>query len=121
MLLTRNTRAQLRQVFEALRELTVPPEPAKRPIGFVPPEEKKNKPAGKAVGKATTHRSPLRPHGVRSRPATELSQSAHLGSRRHLNWNPTPITPYYQDLLSPSSYEGIPSITRRVALDRIEG
>ena len=39
---SRNTRTQLRQVFEALRELTVPPEPAKRPIGFVTPEEKKN-------------------------------------------------------------------------------
>ena len=32
---SRNTRAQMRQVLEALRELTVPPEPAKRPIGFV--------------------------------------------------------------------------------------
>ena len=39
---SRNTRAQLRQVFEALRELTIPPEPAKRPIGFVTHEEKKN-------------------------------------------------------------------------------
>ncbi|MEP6826161.1 MAG: hypothetical protein ABI919_15255 [Ramlibacter sp.] len=38
---SRNTRAQLRQVFEALRELTTPPEPAKRPIGFVTQEEKK--------------------------------------------------------------------------------
>jgi hypothetical protein len=36
---SRNTRVQLRQVFEALRELTNPPEPAKRPIGFVPPED----------------------------------------------------------------------------------
>jgi phage regulator Rha-like protein len=48
---SRNTRAQLRQVFEALRELTLPPEPAKLPIGFVQPEEKKNKPAGKAARK----------------------------------------------------------------------
>ena len=39
---SRNTRNQLRQVFEAIRELTMPPEPAKRPIGFVTPEEKKN-------------------------------------------------------------------------------
>lgn len=54
--LSRNTRAQLRQVFEALRELTVPPEPAKRPIGFVPHEEKKGKPAGKAASKATARR-----------------------------------------------------------------
>lgn len=37
---SRNTRNQLRQVFEALRELTIPPEPTKRPIGFVTPEDK---------------------------------------------------------------------------------
>lgn len=43
---SRNTRNQLRQVFDALRELMTPPEPAKRPIGFVTPEEK-NKPAGR--------------------------------------------------------------------------
>ncbi|HEU0204308.1 MAG TPA: ORF6N domain-containing protein [Burkholderiaceae bacterium] len=29
-----NTRAQLKQVFEAIRELMIPPEPKKRPIGF---------------------------------------------------------------------------------------
>jgi hypothetical protein len=43
---SRNTRAQLKQVFDVLRELMTPPEPPKRPIGFVPPEEK-TKPAGK--------------------------------------------------------------------------
>jgi DNA-binding transcriptional MerR regulator len=32
---SRNTRNQLRQVFDALRELTTPPDPPKRPIGFV--------------------------------------------------------------------------------------
>ncbi|MBA3058625.1 MAG: ORF6N domain-containing protein [Gammaproteobacteria bacterium] len=36
----RNTRNQLRQVFDALRELTTPPEPAKRPIGFITSQEK---------------------------------------------------------------------------------
>ena len=36
---SRNTRNQLRQVFEALRELT-PPDSPKRPIGFVTPEDK---------------------------------------------------------------------------------
>ena len=36
----RNTRNQLRQVFDALRELTTPPEPAKRSIGFIPPQDK---------------------------------------------------------------------------------
>jgi hypothetical protein len=53
---SRNTRTQLRQVFEALHELTLPPEPAKRPIGFVTSEEKKNKPAGKAASKATARK-----------------------------------------------------------------
>ena len=37
-----STRFQLRQVFEAIRELMRAPEPAKRrPIGFVNPDEKK--------------------------------------------------------------------------------
>lgn len=39
---SRNTRAQLHQVFEALRELTIPPETPKRPIGFVTHEDKKS-------------------------------------------------------------------------------
>jgi hypothetical protein len=40
-----NTRAQLKQVFEALRQLMAPPaEPPKRPIGFITPEEKPDKP-----------------------------------------------------------------------------
>jgi len=38
-----NTRVQLRQVFEALRELTMPPDPPKRPIGFITPEDKSKK------------------------------------------------------------------------------
>ena len=38
---SRNTRVQLKQVFDALRELMVPPDPPKRPIGFVTPPEKK--------------------------------------------------------------------------------
>jgi hypothetical protein len=38
---SRNTRAQLKQIFDALRALMVPPDPPKRPIGFVYPEEKK--------------------------------------------------------------------------------
>ena len=37
---SRNTRNQLRQVFEAIRELTMPPDPPKRPIGFVTTEDK---------------------------------------------------------------------------------
>jgi len=37
---SRNTRNQLKQVFDALRELMTPPDPPKRPIGFVTPDEK---------------------------------------------------------------------------------
>jgi len=35
---SRNTRAQVKQVFDALRELITPPDPPKRPIGFVTQE-----------------------------------------------------------------------------------
>jgi hypothetical protein len=35
-----NTRNQLKQVFEALRELMTPADPPKRPIGFVTPQER---------------------------------------------------------------------------------
>lgn len=45
---SRNTRHQLRQIFEAIRALTTPPEPHKRPIGFVTPQDKKT---SKAHGK----------------------------------------------------------------------
>lgn len=38
---SRNTRNQLRQLVDAVRELTMPPDPPKRPIGFVTLEEKK--------------------------------------------------------------------------------
>ena len=49
---SRNTRNQLRQIFEALRELATPPEPPKRPIGFVTQEDKKDKPtSAKAASK----------------------------------------------------------------------
>lgn len=48
---SRNTRLQLRQLLDAVRELTTPPEPPKRPIGFVPQEDKKNNSASKAAGK----------------------------------------------------------------------
>jgi len=40
---SRNTRNQLKQVFDALRELMTPPDPPKRPIGFVTHEDKKGK------------------------------------------------------------------------------
>ncbi|PVY56315.1 MULTISPECIES: ORF6N domain-containing protein [unclassified Simplicispira] len=50
---SRNTRAQLKQVFDALRELMTPPEPPKRPIGFITPEDKKDMPKGSAKAKTT--------------------------------------------------------------------
>jgi ORF6N domain len=40
---SQTTRAQLKQVFDALKALTTPPEPAKRPIGFVALEDKSKK------------------------------------------------------------------------------
>lgn len=43
---SRNTRNQLRQVFDALRELMTPPDPPKRPIGFVQPEHNNEKAKG---------------------------------------------------------------------------
>lgn len=53
---SRNTRNQLRQIFEALRELAAPaepPPPPKRPIGFITPEDKKDAPKGSAKAKTT--------------------------------------------------------------------
>jgi hypothetical protein len=47
---SRNTRAQLKQVFDALRELMTPPDPPKRPIGFVTHEDKKDAPKGASAG-----------------------------------------------------------------------
>ncbi len=38
---SRNTRLQLRQLLDAVRELTAPPAPPKRPIGFLTREDKK--------------------------------------------------------------------------------
>ena len=40
--LSDSTRAQLKQVFEALRELMTPPDPPKRPIGFLTHESGKD-------------------------------------------------------------------------------
>ena len=49
---SRNTRNQLKQVFDTLRELMTPPETHKRPIGFVTPEEKsKPKPSAAKAAK----------------------------------------------------------------------
>jgi hypothetical protein len=45
---SRNTRLQLRHLLEAVRELTTPLDPLKRPIGFVIPEDgRREKPSGK--------------------------------------------------------------------------
>ena len=47
---SRNTRNQLKHVFEALRELMTPPDPPKRPIRFINPEHKGKKTSGRAKG-----------------------------------------------------------------------
>ena len=47
---SRNTKNQLKQVFDALRELMTPPDPPKRPIGFVI-EDKASKKAENKVKK----------------------------------------------------------------------
>ena len=50
---SRNTRNQLKQVFDALRELMTPPDPTERPIGFINPADKGGKkPSKGAHGKA---------------------------------------------------------------------
>jgi hypothetical protein len=57
---SRNTRNQLKQVFDTLRDLVTPPDPHQRPIGFVHPQDAakpkakalKASPAKKAVTKA---------------------------------------------------------------------
>ena len=43
---SRNTRNQLKQVFDALSELVTPPDSPRRPIGFVTPEDKRTKSSG---------------------------------------------------------------------------
>jgi len=48
---SRNTRNHLKQIFDALRELMTPPDPPKRPIGFVNPEDKGSKKASGATRK----------------------------------------------------------------------
>ncbi len=40
---SRNTRAQLKQLIEAVNQLMAPPDPPKRPIGFIAPEDKGKK------------------------------------------------------------------------------
>ena len=48
---SRNTRLQLRQLLDAVRELTMPSDPPKRPIGFLTHEDKKDTPKGTAAGR----------------------------------------------------------------------
>ena len=45
----------MHQLLDAVRELTTPPEPPKRPIGFITQEDKKTPKASKAIkGKKAT-------------------------------------------------------------------
>ncbi len=48
---TSNTRIQIKQIFDALRDLMTPPDPPKRPIGFVTHEDIDKKPKGALAGK----------------------------------------------------------------------
>ena len=48
---SRNTRNQLKQVFDALRELMTPPDPPRHPIGFITPEDEGRK--GQVIGKTS--------------------------------------------------------------------
>ena len=50
---SRNTRNQLKQVFDALRELMTPPDPPKRSIGFITHEDKPAPKAGRAIKTVT--------------------------------------------------------------------
>jgi hypothetical protein len=43
---SRNTRNQLKQLIEAVNQLMAPPDPPKRPIGFINPEDKGSKKTG---------------------------------------------------------------------------
>ena len=47
---SRNARNQLKNVFDALKELKTPPDPPKRPIGFITPEDKGKKTSGSRRG-----------------------------------------------------------------------
>ena len=46
----RNARTQLRQLIEAVNRLMTPPDPPKRPIGFITPEDKGKKTSEKNKG-----------------------------------------------------------------------
>jgi hypothetical protein len=46
---SRNTRLQLRQLLDAVRALTAPPDPPKRPIGFLTHEDKKTPKASRLI------------------------------------------------------------------------
>ena len=48
---SRNTRAQLKQLIEAVNQLMTPPDPPKRPIGFVTPEDRSKKGSAAARSK----------------------------------------------------------------------
>ena len=64
----RNTRNQLKQVFDALRELMTPPEPPKRPIGFVTHEDKEGHGLTRAASISRQQRAGPRPHRSQPRP-----------------------------------------------------
>jgi hypothetical protein len=61
-----NTHNQLKQVFDALRELITPPDPPKRPIGFINPEGKGKKALGEEhrVASSIPSGTSITPYGL---------------------------------------------------------
>ena len=77
-----NTRAQLKKVFDALRELMTPPDPPKRPIGFVSPA---------ADGKKTSGSRRVQTEDLTPRRPTKLHAAGtplHHSSATLRSWSP---------------------------------
>ena len=62
------TRNQLKQAFDAIRELMTPPEPPKRPIGLVRHEDKKDPPKGDSAGLGKKSTWLNQPSGQKQKP-----------------------------------------------------
>ena len=78
----RNTRAQLKQVFDAIRELMTPPEPQKkRPIGFITGEEKPKKDGWPDARRHSPTKTSIAAH----RPVRDNTEAALQGIRRTLS------------------------------------
>ncbi|MHB8165160.1 MAG: ORF6N domain-containing protein [Sulfuricella sp.] len=121
----RNTRAQLKQVFEAIRELMMPPEtPPKRPIGFIMPEEKPAKPIAAKIknskssldGAMRNPGAPARAHRRRQSPAQDAPDCVFAmrpvsGNRRGANTGFSPTCSVLLSCIGPS-----PTITYHLSV-----